>query len=307
MTSSRFGADATASDVVDGLDLSGRRAVVTGGGGGIGLETVRALAAAGAAVTMAVRNVGAARRVATDIKGDVRVEHLDLADGDSVHHFAARWEGPLHYLINNAGVMALPTLQLTPDGWEYQFAVNHLGHFKLAVALYDALRRAEGARIVAVSSSSHTLSPVVFDDINFRHRPYDPFGAYAQSKTANVLFAVAASARWGGDGISAHAVMPGLIKTGIQRHVDRDVLEQAQAELEKLVGFKTAAQGAATTVFAATSPSLEGVPASYLEDCAVAPVVDQGGLSGVARYALDPANAERLWVLSAAARPPACP
>jgi NAD(P)-dependent dehydrogenase (short-subunit alcohol dehydrogenase family) len=301
MMSSRYGADATALDVVDGLDLSGRQAVVTGGGAGIGLETVGALAAAGAAVTMAVRDISAGRRAAADVHGDVRVEQLDLSDDSSVRDFAARWTGPLHYLINNAGIMALPTLQLSPDGWECQFAVNHLGHFDLAVALHDALRRAEGARIVAVSSSSHTLSPVVFDDINFRHRAYDPFGAYAQSKTANVLFAVAAAARWGADGISAHAVMPGLIKTGIQRHVDPDVLAQAQAELERSVGFKTAAQGAATTVFAATSPTLDGVPATYLEDCAVAPVVDEGGLSGVARYALDQSNAERLWELSAAA------
>jgi NAD(P)-dependent dehydrogenase (short-subunit alcohol dehydrogenase family) len=301
MTSSRFGAGSTAAEVVDGLDLSGRRAVVTGGGAGIGMETVRALAAAGSQVTMAVRDVDAAGRAAAGVRGDVRIERLDLLDTASVRDFAARWQGPLHYLINNAGIMALPTLQLSPDGWECQFAVNHLGHFALAVALHDALRRAEGARIVAVSSSSHLLSPVVFDDINFRRRPYEPFAAYAQSKTANVLFAVAASARWGDEGISAHAVMPGLIKTGIQRHVDRDVLEQAQAELEKSVGFKTAEQGAATTVFAATSPSLDGVPAAYLEDCAIAPVVDPGGLSGVARYALDRANAERLWELSAAA------
>ncbi|MGZ6583106.1 MAG: SDR family NAD(P)-dependent oxidoreductase [Solirubrobacteraceae bacterium] len=298
-----FDRTATARDVVAGLDLTGKRAVVTGGASGIGWETARALAGAGAAVTLGVRDVAAAERLVTPGEGKISVAHLDLSDPSSIETFAARWDGPLHLLVNNAGIMALPGPEHTRDGWERQFAVNHLGHFRLAVRLHDSLRDASGARIVSVSSSSHTLSPVIFDDINFRYRPYDAYAAYAQSKTANVLFAVGVQSRWGHDGIAAHAVMPGLIKTGIQRHLDADVVAEAQAELAKVVRFKTAEQGAATSVFAATSPMLDGAPATYLEDCREAPVVMESGagLFGVAPYALDAANAERLWDMSMAA------
>ena len=196
-----FGFDSTAAEVVAGIDLSGRRAIVTGGSSGIGVETARALAGAGADVTLAVRDTDAGERTAADITATtgnaaVHVGRLDLADQASVAAFVADWSGPLHILVNNAGVMALPELQLTPEGWEMQFATNHLGHFALALGLHDALAAAGDARIVSLSSVGHLRSPVIFDDLNFTSRPYDPWLAYGQSKTANVLFAVEATRRW---------------------------------------------------------------------------------------------------------------
>ncbi len=193
-----FSAESTAEEVISGIDLSARRAIVTGGSSGIGVETARALAGAGAEVTLAVRDIDAGKRTATDITATtgndaVLVDRLDLADQTSVAAFVANWSGPLHLLINNAGVMALPDLQLTRAGWELQFATNHLGHFALATGLHDALAAADDARIVSLSSRGHLRSPVIFDDINFASRPYDPWLAYGQSKTANVLFAVEAT------------------------------------------------------------------------------------------------------------------
>lgn len=298
-----FGFESTAAEVADGIDLSGKRAIVTGASSGIGVETARALAGAGAAVILAVRNVDAGAQTAADITAttgsdEVRVARLDLADRDSIATFIADWEGPLHLLVNNAGVMALPELQLTPEGWEMQFATNHLGHFELTLGLRDALAADGAARIVSVSSSAHTSSPVVFDDIHFAFRAYDPVAAYGQSKTANVLFAVAATARWAGDGITANAVMPGSIATNLQRYVDVEELERRRAEFS---GYraKTPQQGAATTVLLATSPLLEGIGGRYFDDCNEAVVINHRGeagpLNGVAPYALDPANAQRLW------------
>jgi NAD(P)-dependent dehydrogenase (short-subunit alcohol dehydrogenase family) len=210
-----FGFDSTAAQVAAGIDLSGKRAVVTGGSSGIGVETARALAGAGADVTLAVRNTDAGERTAADITATtgntaIHVGRLDLADQASVAGFVANWSGPLHLLVNNAGVMALPDLQLSPEGWEMQFATNHLGHFALALGLHDALAAGD-ARIVSLSSRGHLQSPVIFDDLSFTSRPYDPMLAYGQSKTANVLFAVEATRRWGGDGIAANAVHPGAI------------------------------------------------------------------------------------------------
>jgi NAD(P)-dependent dehydrogenase (short-subunit alcohol dehydrogenase family) len=276
---------------------------VTGGSSGIGVETARALASAGAEVTLAVRNVEAGNRTAAEIDRDVRVADLELADPGSVAAFVAAWSGPLDILVNNAGVMALPDLQLTPDGWELQFATNHLGHFALAVGLHDSLAAApDGARIVSLSSRGHLRSPVVFDDINFAIRPYDPWLAYGQSKTANVLFAVGANRRWAADGITANAVHPGAIETNLARHLSPDYLDQLRSS--GAFRFKTVEQGAATSVLVATSPLLEGVGGRYFEDCNEAPVVDPGSgappPSGVAAYALDPANADRLWEVSQA-------
>ncbi len=196
---------------------------MTGAASGLGVETVRALARTGAEVTLAVRDTGAGARVAEDLAAAtgnrrLRVAALDLASRGSVAAFVAGWTGPLHVLVNNAGVMALPE-QRTPEGWEMQFAINHLGHYALAVGLRPALAAGGGARIVSVSSSAHQLSPVVFDDIHFAFRPYDPILAYGQSKTANVRFAVGASRRWAGDGITANALMPGAIPTNLQRHL----------------------------------------------------------------------------------------
>ncbi len=301
-----FGFDSTAAEVVEGIDLGGKRAVVTGGSSGIGIETARALAGAGADVTLAVRDTGAGDRTAGDITAstgnpDVHVGRLDLADLASVAAFAAGWDGPLHLLVNNAGVMALPELELTPGGIEMQFATNHLGHFALALGLHDALAAAGDARIVSLSSRGHLRSPVVFDDLNFASRPYDPWLAYGQSKTANVLFAVAATRHWAGDGITANAVHPGaILDTNLTRHMDAEAL-QASAD-SGAYRFKTPEQGAATSVLAATSPQLEGIGGRYFVDCNEAGVVDAPTTSldanGVAAYALDPANAERLWELS---------
>jgi len=294
-----FGFDSTATDVVAGLDLSGRNAIVTGGASGIGIETARALAGAGAAVTIAVRDVEAGERAAAAIDGDVRVAHLDLVDRASIDAFVDAWDGPLHILVNNAGVMALPELTLTKEGWETQFATNHLGHFALTLCLQDALAEAGGARVVNVSSSAHLASPVIFDDLHYAFRSYDPWSAYGQSKTANVLFSVALTRRWAGDGITANALMPGGIMTRLQRHVSPEQLEAMRRRAKSQLRFKTPEQGAATSVLLATSPQLEGVGGRYFEDCNEAETITKrDGSRGVAHYALDPANAERLWEVS---------
>jgi NAD(P)-dependent dehydrogenase (short-subunit alcohol dehydrogenase family) len=296
-----FGHSSTAAEVVEGIDLAGKRAIVTGAASGIGVETARALAGAGAAVTLAVRDVARGAEVAAEIGADVAP--LELTDLASVAAFAAAWDGPLDILVNNAGVMSIQELRLTDRGHELQFATNHLGHFALAVGLHEALAAAGNARIVAVSSSGHLRSPVVFDDLHFAFRAYDPIGAYGQSKTANVLFAVEATRRWAGDGISANALMPGGIATGLQRHVGPDTyLPEARARFKRAgTAFKTVEQGAATSVLLAASPLLEGIGGRYFENCAEAQVVDRRdefGIYGVAPYALDPANAERLWEVS---------
>ncbi|MDT5340696.1 MAG: hypothetical protein QOD90_6201 [Mycobacterium sp.] len=297
-----FGFDSTAAEVIAGIDLSGRRAIVTGASSGIGIETARALADAGAEVTLAVRDVAAGDRVAADIGGATRVAALDLSDLASVDAFVAAWDGPLHILVNNAGVMAIQELTISPSGHEMQFATNHLGHFALAVGLHDALASAGGARIVSVSSGGHLRSPVIFDDIDFAFRDYDPFGAYGQSKTANVLFAVEATRRWQAEGIVANALMPGGISTPLQRHLPADYAKQALTAFRAGgTDFKTVEQGAATSTLLAASPLLEGVGGRYFENCNQARVVDRRGgpgQGGVAPYALDPTNAQRLWDLS---------
>ncbi|MBP2324462.1 NAD(P)-dependent dehydrogenase (short-subunit alcohol dehydrogenase family) [Kibdelosporangium banguiense] len=299
-----FTAESTAADVTAGVDLTGRRAVVTGGASGIGVETARALAGAGAAVTIAVRDQAAGQRTARDITAStgneqVHVAQLDLADRASIAGFVAGWAGPLHILVNNAGVMG-PPLTRTPDGWELHFATNHMGHFALATGLHRALAAAGDARVVSVSSSQHRLSPVVFEDINFEHRPYDPNVAYGQSKTANALFAVEAAKRWSGDGITVNAVMPGIIRTNLMRHANPDDMARAQASglLDKLP-WKTVEQGAATSVLVAASPLLVGVSGRYFEDCQEAgPLSPDNPHGGVADYALDPGNAARLWEIT---------
>jgi NAD(P)-dependent dehydrogenase (short-subunit alcohol dehydrogenase family) len=200
-------------------------------------------------------------------------------------------------------VMAVQELTLAPDGHEMQFATNHLGHFALALGLHGALAAAGNARIVSVSSSGHLRSPVVFDDIDFAFRGYEPFLAYGQSKTANVLFAVEATRRWAGDGIVANALMPGGIATNLQRHLDPGYMERALAQAGGDGNFKSPAQGAATSVLLATSPQLEGVGGRYFADCNEGHLVERrpegaGTFTAVAPYALDPANAERLWDVS---------
>ncbi|WP_425264304.1 SDR family NAD(P)-dependent oxidoreductase [Streptomyces bungoensis] len=299
--SSPFDRDSTASDVIKDVDLSGKRAVITGATSGIGVETARALAAAGAEVTLAVRRPDAGEQIAADLRtrtgnAAIRVARVDVADLESVHAFTATWTGPLHILVNNAGIMMLPELQRGISGHEQQFATNYLGHFALALGLHSALADAGGARLVSVSSSGHLFSPVVFDDLDYRFRPYDALGAYGQSKTAEVLLAVEADRRWSGDGIRANALHPGAIATNLQRHTGGLKTPEPYR--------KTIGQGAATSVFLAASPLVEGIGGRYFEDVNEAPQVTarptELGVPGVAPYALDASNAERLWEVGTA-------
>lgn len=294
---SPFSSDSTAAEVVADVDLAGKRAIVTGGASGIGIETARALALAGAAVTLAVRDATAGALVADDIasstgNGKVFVEHLDLSDRASIAAFVAAWSGPLHILVNNAGVMAAP-LTRTAEGWELQFATNHLGHFALATGLHPSLA-SEGARVVSLSSRGHRRSPVVFEDIMFDTRPYDPWLAYGQSKTANSLFAVGATRHWIDDGITTNAVMPGPIRTPLLRHITQEDEDRMNRDFT----WKTPAQGAATSVFVATSSLLDGISGRYFEDSAQALPNVPPAADGYEAWALDPEAAERLWDVS---------
>jgi NAD(P)-dependent dehydrogenase (short-subunit alcohol dehydrogenase family) len=308
----KFDGTSTAEEVVAGHDLSGIRAIVTGGASGIGIETARALAIGGAEVTLAVRNVATGKKVSAEISREtsneaIHVAALDLADRASIDLFVASWAGPLHLLINNAGIMAHPLVR-TPEGWESQFATNHLGHFVLANGLHAALAQGAqdrgGARIVVVSSSSHTTAPVDFDDLHFERRDYEPWIAYGQSKTANVLFAVEAWRRWAEDGIVVNALHPGLIATNLQGHLPeefhaglRDMVESGK------VTMKTVQQGAATSLVAAVAPEFADSGGLYLTDCNEAEVMADNMVAepdrlGVRRWALDPASARRLWEVS---------
>ncbi|SCF07323.1 NAD(P)-dependent dehydrogenase, short-chain alcohol dehydrogenase family [Micromonospora haikouensis] len=300
---SPFTRENTADEVSAGIDLTGRRAIVTGGASGIGVETVRTLARRGAEVTIAARRLDAATRIAEDIKADtghpnVHAAELELTDRASVAAFADAWTGPLDLLINNAGVMMIQELTRNADGREMQFATNHLGHFDLTTRLHAALAAApDGARVVNVSSSGHLFGPVVFDDIDYRFRVYDPLSAYAQSKTAGILFAVGATQRWAGDGILVNAVNPGAIRTGLQRHIGGKLATPQDQQ-------KDVHQGAATSIFAAVSPLLEGIGGRYFNDNTEAVPVDKRPadarvlVTTVARYALDPEAADRLWTAS---------
>ncbi|WP_062206650.1 SDR family NAD(P)-dependent oxidoreductase [Streptomyces sp. NBRC 109706] len=307
-----FSAQSTAREVIDGVNLSGRRAVVTGGASGLGAETVRALATAGAQVTIATRRPGSAEPLveelaAVDGAGPVHAEPLDLSDPTSVDAFVRGWHGRLDILVANAGIMALPTRTLAPNGWEMQLATNYLGHFALASGLHEALREAGSARIVVVSSGAHLGDPFDFVDPHFEDRPYDPWAAYGQSKSADVLLAVGAR-RWAADGITANALNPGYILTGLQRHVDDDTMRafgvmDDEGRVRPLSYYKTPEQGAATSVLLAASPLLEGVTGRYFEDNQEAPTVrgDQSETGGVAAHAIDPDSADRLWDYGTAA------
>ncbi|PXA67085.1 SDR family NAD(P)-dependent oxidoreductase [Cryobacterium arcticum] len=300
-----FDAKATADDVSAGIDLTGRRAVVTGGASGIGIETSKTLARRGASLTLAVRNIEAGKRVAAEITAEtgnpeIDVRPLELTDLDSVRSFVENWSGPLDLLINNAGVMAIQDRTVNHAGWEAQFATNFLGHFALTVGLRKSLAEADGARVVSVSSSAHLFSPVVFDDINFRFRPYDPTQAYGQSKTAVILFGVAASDRWADDGITVNTLNPGAISTPLQRHVDGKLATPLDLQ-------KSPAQGASTTLLLATSPQLDGIGGRYFNDNQEAKIVDQRPsdvtelVNSVANYALDTDAANRIWDLASLA------
>ncbi|MDT0446686.1 oxidoreductase [Streptomyces johnsoniae] len=302
-TGSGFGAHSTTRDVLRGTDLSGRLAVVTGGHAGLGLETTRALAGAGARVVVLARQPDAAREAVAGLEG-VEVDRTDLADQDSIAAFAARFLAAgraIDILVNNAGIMACPETRVGP-GWEAQFATNHLGHHALTNRLWPALAR-RGARVVSVSSNGHQLSDVRWDDVHFAHG-YDKWAAYGQAKTANALFALHLDALGRDAGVRAFSVHPGTIMTGLGRHMSREELADLSARIDAAptnTGWKTAEEGAATQVWAAASPRLAGLGGVYCEDCDVAEPAAPGTVlgSGVSPWAADPARAARLWQLSA--------
>jgi NAD(P)-dependent dehydrogenase (short-subunit alcohol dehydrogenase family) len=295
----RFGSESTAEEVLEGVDLVGRTAVVTGGASGIGRETARVLAAHGARVTIAVRDMDMGEKAAQGIGIEMCVEpldvaHLDLADLDSVAYFAFGWAGPLDILVLNAGGMAMP-LERTPAGIEMHLATNHLGHFALASWLRPALASADEPRVVSVSSVDHLAADVDFEDINFERRGYDPLVAYGQSKTANILFAVEASRRWQEDGILVNALNPGRIPTTrLIRHTSPERTREADAAPPE-VSVKDVHQGAATSALLAASPLVEASSGRYFEDCNEATPCVPGIRHGVAPYALDATHAARLW------------
>jgi NAD(P)-dependent dehydrogenase (short-subunit alcohol dehydrogenase family) len=300
---SGFGPKSTAAEVLRGLDLSGRLALVTGGYSGIGVETTRALSNAGATVIVPARRAEAARESVGALPG-VQLETLDLGDLASVAALADRLlqDGrPIDVVIDSAGIMACPETRIG-DGWEAQFATNHLGHFALVNRIWPLL--ADGvARVVSVSSRGHQRSSIRWDDIDFLVG-YDKWEAYGQAKTANVLFAVWLDQMGRDSGVRAFAVHPGGILTPLQRHLEQGEMQQMgwvdeHGNPTDPSRFKTPEQGAATQLWAATTPRLDGVGGVYCEDCDVAVVDDEGSVSGVRSYAIDPAEAERLWALSA--------
>ncbi|MFE4535553.1 SDR family NAD(P)-dependent oxidoreductase [Streptomyces scopuliridis] len=301
---SGFGARSTTQDVLHGIDLGGQLAVVTGGYSGLGLETTRALTGAGAKVVVPARRRETAEKALDGIDG-VEVDELDLADLDSVRRFAERFLASgrtIDLVINNAAVMACPETRVGP-GWEAQFATNHLGHFALVNRLWPAIAPG-GARVVSLSSSGHRLSPIRWDDLWFA-RDYDKWQAYGQAKTANALFAVELDALGRDSGVRAFSVHPGGILTPLQRHLAKEEMVAAGwiDEAGNAVNpvFKTVEQGAATQVWAATSPRLAGAGGVYCEDCDIAePASDDASVPGGVRgYATDPDQAKRLWRLSA--------
>ncbi|CAN5204719.1 SDR family NAD(P)-dependent oxidoreductase [soil metagenome] len=296
-----------ARDVVGNIDLSAKTAIVTGATSGLGIETARALAAGGCTVVLAVRDTARGEVVAVDIRaytGNVRVSvlPLDLTDLASVRAFAPAFgaDRRLDILVNNAAIMANP-LTYTADGYESQFATNHLGHFLLTVSLLPNLLQ-QGGRVVAVSSIGHARSDIHFEDIHYRARDYDPWGAYGQSKTANSLFAVELTRRYAGQGLTANAVMPGGIMTGLQKHMSQDEIRARGWVDENGVQnprFKTVEQGAATSVWAAVGPELDGIGGLYLEDCQAAePWRAEAPYAGYMPHAVSPETAERLWGVS---------
>ncbi|MDH6546850.1 SDR family NAD(P)-dependent oxidoreductase [Streptomyces sp. SAI-041] len=297
---SGFGAHSTADDVLAGVDLSGKLAIVTGGYSGLGLETTRALSKAGARVVVPARRPDTAWKALAGLAG---VE-LDELLG-SVRDFAERFLDSgrtVDFLIDSAGIMACPETRVGP-GWEAQFATNHLGHFALVNRLWPAVEPG-GARVVSVSSRAHHFSGMRWDDVHWR-TGYDKWQAYGQAKTANVLFAVHLDRLGAERGVRAFSLHPGGILTPLQRHLPKaEMVERGwideQGNALNPSGFKSPEQGAATQVWAATSPQLAGMGGVYLEDCDIAePAVEGDATSGVKAWAIDPAQAERLWTLSA--------
>src|SRR5262245_17033563 len=305
---SGFGVDTTAEEIVSGFDLRGKFCVITGGHSGIGLETTRVLTKAGAFVCVGARDMTKARNNLANTS-NVELAHLDLADPRSVDQFADRLlssQNVIHLLINNAGIMRPPTLLRNARGHELQFATNHLGHFQLTARLWSAVKNAHGARVVTLSSIGHRYSPVHLDDPNYLSRPYDKAAAYGQSKTANSLFSVELVRRGQGQGVRAFAVHPGGILTDLVRYLTNDELKTWGINRDGGVlkapstGYKSLAQGAATTTWCALSPQLAGKGGAYCEDCDIAELVpnDSSRLSGVRHWAEDQTTAKALWDLS---------
>ncbi|GAA1596781.1 MULTISPECIES: SDR family NAD(P)-dependent oxidoreductase [Kribbella] len=299
---SGFGHDNTADDVLAGIDLTGKLAIVTGGYSGLGLETTKALTKAGAHVVVPARRPEVAREALAGIDA-VEVDELDLGDLDSVQAFADRFLASgrsIDLMIDNAAIMASPETRVGP-GWEAQFATNHLGHFALVNRLWPAIAADGGARVVSVSSSAHRRSDIRWDDLEFR-QGYDKWAAYGQAKTANVLFAVQLDALGKDSGVRAFALHPGGILTPLQRHLPREEMVAFGwiDEDGNLLSphFKSPAQGAATQVWAATSPELDGLGGVFCEDCEIAEVSEDSP-HGVRPYAIDPVSAARLWTVSA--------
>ncbi|WP_439628842.1 oxidoreductase [Shinella sp.] len=304
---SRFNAASTAEEVIAGLNLSGKTAIVTGGYSGLGVETTRALAGAGATVIVPARDRAKAERTLAGI-GNVRIEAMDLSDPASITAFADRIVAagtPVSILVNSAGIMATP-LARDAEGHESQFSTNHLGHFRLVAGLWPALVAAGGARVVSVSSRGHQAGPVDFDDIDFRTRAYDKWQAYGQAKTANALFALGLDRRGAEHGVRAFSLHPGVILTDLARHLSEEEInafdvydENGNRRVDPARDLKSPQQGAASSVWAATRPELDGIGGVYCEDCEVAlPQGEAAGNKGVAPWAMDPDAAERLWVLS---------
>jgi NAD(P)-dependent dehydrogenase (short-subunit alcohol dehydrogenase family) len=296
---SGYGATTTALEAIGSRDLRGLTAIVTGGHAGLGLETTRVLAGAGATVIAGTRSLDKARAGLAGI-ARVEIEALDLIDPASVDAFAARFLAsgrPLHILVNNAGIMATPLVR-DPRGFESQFATNHLGHFQLAARLWPALRSANGARVVSLSSRGHAYGGVDFDDPSFERRPYDKWKAYGQSKTANALFALALDGRGEPHRVRAFSVHPGAIHTELARSVPEEEMRALLSSARiAATSFKTVEQGAATSVWCATSAQLDGMGGVYCEDVDIAEAVsaDFQGVTGVRPWAMDPELAERLW------------
>jgi NAD(P)-dependent dehydrogenase (short-subunit alcohol dehydrogenase family) len=306
LINSGFTAKSTAAEVISGFDLTGKSAIVTGGYSGIGVETVRALASAGAEVTIPARDIAKAKDALSEVKGKISVAAMDLGDLASVEKFArdyASGRKALHLLINNAGVMACPETRIGCD-WELQFATNHIGHFALTAALLPHLRAAKGARVVALSSTGHKITDIRWDDIHFRKGDYDKWVAYGQSKTANSLFAVGLDAREKANGVRAFAVHPGGIMTPLQRHLKKEEMvaagwidESGEVSAAAKPFFKSPEQGAATAVWCAAARTLDGKGGLFCEDCDVAELAgaNEPRHRTVKTYAVDSESAVRLW------------